>query len=151
MRRPFRDRSASATHGAGMPNMTPMVDVVMVILVFFMATAAIMGPEWLLKTALPARTVNAAAAPAEIVPVRVTLAADGTAKIVSGVDPASRREIATTLDALPAAMGALAGERGAANLAVTFDAADDVPYVSVVRAHEACAKAGITRVGVPGK
>jgi biopolymer transport protein ExbD len=134
-----------------MPNMTPMVDVVMVILVFFMATAAIMGPEWLLKTALPAKATAAATAPAEIVAARVTLRPDGTAMLIVGVDPATRRQTDTTLDDLPRALAALATERGAANLAVTFDAADDVPYESVVQAHEACAKAGISRVGVPGR
>ena len=34
------------------PNMTPMVDVVMVILVFFMASTAFIGPEWLLRIGL---------------------------------------------------------------------------------------------------
>jgi biopolymer transport protein ExbD len=134
-----------------MPNMTPMVDVVMVILVFFMATAAIMGPEWLLKTALPAKAAAAATAPAEIVPVRITLRPDSTAMLMVGVDPVTRRQTDATLDELPRVLAALAVERGAANLAVTFDAADDVPYESVVRAHEACAKAGITRVGIPGR
>jgi biopolymer transport protein ExbD len=35
------------------PNMTPMVDVVMVILVFFMASAAYLGPEWFLSGLVP--------------------------------------------------------------------------------------------------
>lgn len=39
--------------------MTPMVDVVMVILVFFMVSAAFLGPEWLLGSLVP-RPVTAA-------------------------------------------------------------------------------------------
>ncbi|MFZ4431104.1 MAG: biopolymer transporter ExbD [Phycisphaerales bacterium] len=57
----FRNRSARATHESHYgPNMTPMVDVVMVILIFFMASAAILGPEWFIKSNLPVM----AAAPA---------------------------------------------------------------------------------------
>src|SRR5256885_8124330 len=54
MKRPFRRRSAlhawELNYG---PNMTPMVDVVMVILIFFMASASFAGSEWFLKTAIP--------------------------------------------------------------------------------------------------
>jgi len=35
--------------------MTPMVDVVMVILIFFMASAAFLGAEWFLKAAIPSK------------------------------------------------------------------------------------------------
>ena len=35
------------------PSMTPMVDVVLVILIFFMASASFVGPEWFLRAALP--------------------------------------------------------------------------------------------------
>lgn len=35
------------------PNMTPMVDVTLVILIFFMASATIAGHEWFLKADLP--------------------------------------------------------------------------------------------------
>ncbi|MCP2732564.1 biopolymer transporter ExbD, partial [Limnofasciculus baicalensis] len=51
---PSRKRNALAQHDLHYgPNMTPMVDVVMVILVFFMASAVFLGPEWYLKTAIP--------------------------------------------------------------------------------------------------
>lgn len=52
--RPFRRRTArdAASLHYG-PNMTPMVDVVMVILVFFMVSAAFLGPEWLLQGLVP--------------------------------------------------------------------------------------------------
>ena len=45
------------------PNMTPMVDVVMVILVFFMASTAVLGPEWFLRSALPVNKPKAAVDP----------------------------------------------------------------------------------------
>lgn len=135
-----------------MPNMTPMVDIVMVILVFFMATAAVMGPEWLLKTALPAKS-SSKAAPAEITPVRLNLVMGVNGLAVSmtigalGNEP--RRESTTTLKDLDSVLTSLVRERGAANLAVSVEAADDIQYESVVRVHEACQRAGISRVGVP--
>src|SRR5215813_7077601 len=50
----FRRRNAQALYDQHYgPNMTPMVDVVMVILIFFMASTAFLGPEWFLKTHLP--------------------------------------------------------------------------------------------------
>ena len=67
----------------------------------------------------------------------------------SGNQP--RREMTTTLKDLDGILAALVRERGAANLAVSVEAADDVQYESVVRAHESCQRAGITRVGVPGR
>lgn len=45
----FRPRGAASRGSLHFgPNMTPMVDIVMVILVFFMASAAFVGPEWFL-------------------------------------------------------------------------------------------------------
>ena len=47
MSRSFRRRSALYTWQLQFgPNMTPMVDVVMVILIFFMASATFAGAEW---------------------------------------------------------------------------------------------------------
>ena len=49
-------RRRDALHNYSMhfgPNMTPMVDIVMVILIFFMASAAFMGDEWFLRAAIP--------------------------------------------------------------------------------------------------
>lgn len=37
------------------PNLAPMVDVVLVILIFFMASIVFVGPEWFLPAALPAQ------------------------------------------------------------------------------------------------
>ena len=36
------------------PNLAPMVDVVLVILIFFMASIVFVGPEWFLPAAIPA-------------------------------------------------------------------------------------------------
>lgn len=146
MSRPFRSRSAAAVRSAQMPNMTPMVDVVMVILIFFMATAAIMGPEWILKTALPGAKVRTQVAPDKLVPLRLVVTPSGVT-VISGTGEA-RRETPTTIEELPKVLAGLASQYGAENLAASFDASDAVAYDAVVRAHEACMRAGITRVGV---
>lgn len=148
LKSPFRNRSAAAVRANQMPNMTPMVDVVMVILVFFMATAAVMGPEWILKTALPTPKASSQAAPEEITPVRLVVGAGGAEFTIAVGAGAERKELKTDLAGLDAAMASVAAQKGADKLAVSFDAADDAPYDAVVRAHEACLKAGITRVGV---
>ncbi|MEZ6319152.1 MAG: biopolymer transporter ExbD [Phycisphaerales bacterium] len=52
--KPFRERGALAVHELHFgPNMTPMVDVVMVILIFFMASTALLGPEWFIRAHVP--------------------------------------------------------------------------------------------------
>jgi len=51
--RPLRQRNIFQQGGRFGPNMTPMVDVVLVILIFFMASTAFIGPEWFLRAALP--------------------------------------------------------------------------------------------------
>ena len=50
----YRKRNAQALYDLHYgPNMTPMVDVVMVILIFFMSFAAFLGNEWFLRGAIP--------------------------------------------------------------------------------------------------
>lgn len=133
------------------PNMTPMVDVVLVILIFFMASAAILGPEWLLKTALPTRKPGASAAASKTTAVHVNLSGiEGSIAVsVRVVRPeGAPEERAGTLESLAGEIVGLVKELGAAGLAVTITADDRVPYDAVVRVHEACQKAGITRVGI---
>ncbi len=142
------------------PNMTPMVDVVMVILVFFMASAAFLGPEWFLKALVPveppegAGSVAAPTARKDPVPpprrIEITLDLDprGTT-VATGAGKAG-----VSVDEIGAALAAeargLPGVDTAAPhaLEVLIRPAARVPYRDVVRVHEAAQRAGITRVGV---
>ena len=45
------------------PNMTPMVDIVLVILIFFMATAAFVGERWFLPAAITEQAKSQAKGP----------------------------------------------------------------------------------------
>lgn len=61
----FRRRGAADRASLHLgPNMTPMVDVVMVILVFFMASAAFVGPEWFLAAQTVERKPEVTTTPA---------------------------------------------------------------------------------------
>tara|TARA_R110002073_G_scaffold336260_2_gene531546 strand:+ start:96711 stop:97211 length:501 start_codon:yes stop_codon:yes gene_type:complete len=51
--RPLKRRNVLARSSRFGPNMTPMVDVTLVILIFFMASASIGGLEWFLQAELP--------------------------------------------------------------------------------------------------
>jgi biopolymer transport protein ExbD len=51
--RPLSNRNVLNRSSRFGPNMTPMVDVTLVILIFFMASASIAGHEWFLRADLP--------------------------------------------------------------------------------------------------
>lgn len=154
-----RRRSALAMYEAHAgPNMTPMVDVVMVILIFFMASAAILGPEWFLKTSLPRTTTTAPPNESLLVRVRVELVMDNGVPRAK-VDAGPAADIATIEDALKRALDrsriALnqAGKDASdpavvANVAVLVDAGDDVPYEQVVRVHELARALHIEKIGI---
>lgn len=127
------------------PNMTPMVDVVMVILIFFMATASVLGPEWYLKSSLP-RTAPASTTPPDAdktIQIRLALRIDNgvTAVTSEGLTNAS----------IPAAIEYLRQKRVGTdpkNIIVLITPAAEVPYQDLVALHEACEKLGILKVGI---
>lgn len=138
----FRNRSARAQFDSHYgPNMTPMVDVVMVILIFFMASAAILGPEWFLKSALP---ITAGAASTDTPPRRVSLVLTADT-ITLALDQQPPRQV--TRESLPSELAAIATAPGSECI-VTIAPSDTTPYDLVVTAHEACAQAGITKFGI---
>jgi biopolymer transport protein ExbD len=177
--RGFRRRNARALHEAHAgPNMTPMVDVVMVILIFFMASTAIMGPEWLLRTALARKgpSANSAPAPDSDIRLRIELRRAGTDASLATPTPAtpatapapdgSLRQTLATLrqrigpsetilgqpdtpfENLRPALGQLAQRVGGTNLIILIAPDDTIPYDQIVQLHEWCADLRIERVGL---
>jgi biopolymer transport protein ExbD len=153
MSRAFRKRSALHGHELHFgPNMTPMVDVVMVILIFFMASASFAGSEWFLRTAIP-RQAPAAQPPKQnqgdpfdLPPARFELTlrrgADGrTVASGEGIQPVG-------LDGLRAQLAGIARGTSAGDLELIVRSDGDVPYGDVIRAHDAAAAAGIAKVGL---
>lgn len=141
-RAPYRRRSALALHELHYgPNMTPMVDVVMVILIFFMAGASIMGPEWLLRTALP--TPKPAAMTRDSVRLSFRLHEANGAAVVTGEGLE-----AATLDAFRERLTHATRTTPAAELGVVVTPDWGVPYESVVAVHEIAHGLGVTKIGL---
>ena len=143
------------------PNMTPMVDVVMVILIFFMAGTALIAPEMFLTAGLavdpsdidlPGPIVED---PFELPPVRFTLRLSRVSGGVSGRVPggASGRTVidglgmrSGTLDELATRLSDLAGDQS--EMAILIKPSPDVPFADVVAVHDRVEAAGIHRVGL---
>lgn len=127
------------------PNMTPMVDVVMVILIFFMASTAVLGPEWFLKTSLPVVSKAAAASPDASKQKRLSFemkpGGGGALFTGEGLTDASPGEFA-------ARVKQAVDEVGAPNIVVLLAPDVKVPYQAVVRAHEDCRRHGVDKVGM---
>jgi biopolymer transport protein ExbD len=132
------------------PNMTPMVDVVMVILIFFMASAAFFGSEWFLRAAIPPEQAGKGAAaakrdPMEIPPTRLTVNLDVSDGRVVGtfleVTKGSIDEVVKRIEAMPSGPELDKVE-------VLVRSAAPVPYRDVIRVHEALERAGIKKVGL---
>jgi biopolymer transport protein ExbD len=139
----FRRRNAQALYETHVgPNMTPMVDVVMVILIFFMASTAFLGPEWFLKSYLPTRTANASVA-AQPTRLRLTMShSEGVTQITIN------ETTAVTVPQLEAALRPEVAKAGPENIVVPIEVAPNVPYEDVVRVHEVCDRLGIRKVGL---
>jgi biopolymer transport protein ExbD len=150
---PFRRRDALYARSLHFgPNMTPMVDVVMVILVFFMASSAFVAPEWFLPSLLarPEERAGAGQPPAPRPPdpfalarvqVRLTLVAgpDGTTRVTAPLLDLDGASIARAV----AAMERFAAGVDRSEIEFAVRAAADVPYPDVIRVHEAGGRLGV--------
>lgn len=134
--RAFRRRSVlDSAPGSGVPNMTPMVDITLVILIFFMASATIAGPEWFLRAELPptAPASPALSLPSPVVRAEVFVRDGGV--LVRGLG--SEQGVDGVL-----ALIADLDDATADGLVVEIEAADDVAYESVARLHAALVQRG---------
>jgi biopolymer transport protein ExbD len=126
------------------PNMTPMVDVVMVILIFFMASAAMLGPEWFLASSIAKpNTVSKPADPANTrrFEVGVLPSPDGGAVIALADAQLSITDFETrVIQAVT--------EVGAEQVTVVIIPDPKVSYDRVVAVHELCARLGITKLAL---
>lgn len=140
---PFRRRNALAVHDLHYgPNMTPMVDVVMVILIFFMASAVFIGPEWFLRSAIP---VAKQGGPTDEQPERlnISLRRGGGETWVKVND-----DEVGGLAAGDQAVQAFVKTRQADRIVALVSPEPDVPWDDVVRMHETCQRCGIRKVGM---
>ncbi len=133
------------------PNMTPMVDIVMVILIFFMATAAFMGSEWFLKAAIPfeagrGTNVNKPNDPLAIPlkPLEVLMDADQSGRTVVTFLELSR----VSVEDFIARVSQFPQNQTTSELEVVIKPMPRVPYADVVRVHAACDAVGMYKVGI---
>jgi biopolymer transport protein ExbD len=140
----WRRRNAQALYEshAG-PNMTPMVDVVMVILIFFMASTAFLGPEWFLKTHLPKAGAAAPANANDLTRLRVVLTMNPENHAVATVNGLS-----LSLADLETKLAEDVKHTTPDNIVVLIEPAPEVPYDDVVKVHEMCARLGIAKAGL---
>lgn len=134
----------AASRARATPSMTPMVDVVLVILVFFMASAALLGPEWMLGVLLPERGEEAGDAFSLPTPTFVLrIDADASGAVVTGLGLER-----SALEGLAARVRSLVSAVPAEELVIVLEPTDRVSYESVVRVREICEGAGASRVGL---
>jgi len=126
-----------------------MVDVVLVILIFFMASAALVGPEFLLEALTPPiepADETTAARDGPTLPTarfEIELGRAGGATVVDGLGLAG-----ASITELGGAARSLAAQILGTDAVVLIRADDGVPYADVVRARDACAEAGLRRVAL---
>ncbi|MBZ0173390.1 MAG: biopolymer transporter ExbD [Phycisphaerales bacterium] len=128
------------------PNMTPMVDVVMVILIFFMASTVIMGPELLLRAGLD-RTGDRATAggdsrfaiTAPTFTVRLHIESGRVVLSGLGLD-------ASDLKDLPPASASLADEINPSTASISIVPEDDIPYEAVVFVQDTLTASGFEKI-----
>lgn len=133
------------------PNMTPMVDIVMVILIFFMATAAFMGNEWFLRAAIPFEAGRGTslnkpndplALPLKPLEILLNVSAEGrTAVTFLDLNGASVEQFLARIAQFPR-------NETTSELEVIIRPDPRVPYPDVIRVHAACDAVGIYKVGI---
>jgi biopolymer transport protein ExbD len=142
--RPLRKRNVLTRSSRFGPNMTPMVDVTLVILIFFMASATIGGLEWFLRADLPKEQDPDLVDSGYALPTPMLgadLYMDGNAVLVTGIGEKPR-----ALASVIAQINAM-DESDAQGLILGIRARDDVPYWAIVALHDA-ASARSMRVAI---
>jgi len=126
------------------PNMTPMADVVIVILVFFMSATALLGPELFLRASVAGEGA-AATDPFELPPVvlEIRLEVDEGGRVVARGSWFDQAPVESLEAALAGGAGPAPGD-----VQIALAPAPDVPYQAVVRARDACARLGYQDVAL---
>jgi len=116
-------------------NVTPLVDVVLVLLIIFMVVTPLLSKQFWLE--LPKQEESKAASPEENKSVVLTVDRDGTVKVNgAGVERAELKDkITRYMAARP-------------DKVVYFDAADDAPYASTVEAMDIARQGGAKSVAI---
>ena len=146
-------RGAKQVHYDSGPNMTPLVDVVMVILIFLMMTGSFTQGGWFLQSSVPIKSKGGAQAevapgfvPDEPLEVRIDNSADGFRVLAGDIRSTGDRE------QLRLALEKKLTQFQAAGLSkdkiqVVLTPGRNVKYENIVAVYEAALRAGFTKVG----
>ena len=117
------------------PNLAPMIDVILVLTIFFMCATKFSGDERTLELDLPEAGTAAPAAPPrqEVVEVQVS------GEVRLGGDAVAIEDIGTRLEALRDAHP---------DVAVTIRGERAVPHGTMAEVYEACQAAGVRTVAI---
>jgi biopolymer transport protein ExbD len=146
-------KGAKQVHYDSGPNMTPLVDVVMVILIFLMMAGSFSQGGWFLQSSVPIKAKGGAKAdiapgtiPDEPLEVRIDNAADGFRVIAGDIRVEGDRERLKHAMAQKLAQFEAAGT-AKDKIQVVLMPGRSVKYDNVIAVYEAALRAGFTKVG----
>jgi biopolymer transport protein ExbD/biopolymer transport protein TolR len=116
-------------------NVTPLVDVVLVLLIIFMVVTPLLAKQFWLQ--LPKQDAETAPPPSENKSVVVTVKKDGLLALNGA--PIEKRELRDKVSRVMAARS---------DKVIYFDAADDAPYASTVEAMDLARQGGAKTIAV---
>ena len=146
-------KGAKQVHYDSGPNMTPLVDVVMVILIFLMMAGSFTKGGWFLQSTVPIKAKGGAQAavppghiPDEPLEVRIDNAADGFRVLAGDIRSSGDREQLRAALAQKLAAFQAAGTTKD-KIQVVLMPGRNVRYENIIAVYEAALRAGFTKVG----
>ena len=127
------------------PNLAPLVDVVMVILIFFMMGTSFAISEGVLPTRLPTDAGSAPGSPSFIPGVRILLSPGPTADRCL-IEVAGQGMISDSFDALSDFLNRKLGQGADPQGRIVIAASPSVRYQFVISTLDACVRAGFRNV-----
>ena len=146
-------RGAKQVHYDSGPNMTPLVDVVMVILIFLMMTGSFTQGGWFLQSSVPIKSKGGAQAdvapgfvPDEPLEVRIDNSADGFRVLAGDIrSTGDREQLRLALEQKLKQFQAAGSSKE--KIQVVLMPGRNVKYENIVAVYEAALRAGFSKVG----
>jgi biopolymer transport protein ExbD len=146
-------RGAKKVHYDSGPNMTPLVDVVMVILIFLMMTGSFTQGGWFLQSSVPIKSKGGAQTevapgfvPDEPLEVRIDNSADGFRVLAGDIrSTGDREQLRLALEQKLRQFQAAGSSKE--KIQVVLMPGRNVKYENIVAVYEAALRAGFSKVG----
>jgi biopolymer transport protein ExbD len=146
-------RGAKQIHYDSGPNMTPLVDVVMVILIFLMMTGSFTQGGWFLQSSVPIKSKGGAQTdvapgfvPDEPLEVRIDNSADGFRVLAGDIrSTGDREQLRLALEQKLKQFQAAGSSKE--KIQVVLMPGRNVKYENIVTVYEAALRAGFSKVG----